>query len=67
MNARDAIKNLRTSDVETGFGPLKRMAADINGWVCEHCGEAKHGRSIPKDDAKPGCKSKSDSHKWRRV
>jgi hypothetical protein len=67
MNMRNNLKNLRTGDVEIGFGPLKRMAADIDGWVCEHCGEARHGKTAPKDTSKPPCKSKSGAHKWRRV
>jgi hypothetical protein len=67
MNPRDAFKNLKTSDVEIGFGPIKRMAADLDGWVCEHCGEARHGKAEPTDTAKPRCKSKSGKHKWRQV
>jgi len=67
MSPRDMIKNLKTSDVEIGFGPIKRMAADLNGWVCEHCGEARHGKAEPKEAAKPRCKSKNGQHKWRKV
>jgi len=60
------MKNLRTGDVEIGLGSVKRMAAEFQGWVCEHCGEAKSSKTTPTNDSKPRCKSKAGLHKWRK-